>query len=74
MAESQVESRRIDDLIQRRTPFDEIEDEIDRSELDDEMKAALWLRGFAHEVPENQRRIAQQAVRLARARQLALAE
>lgn len=39
----------IDRLIRRRRPFDEIEDVIERAELTEDQKSALWLFAWARQ-------------------------
>lgn len=57
----------------RGVPFADIESEIDSLDADKEHKAALWLAAFVEQERARQRRIAEQAFRLARSRAAAAA-
>lgn len=53
---------------QRGVPFARLESQIDAMVADEEHKAALWLTAFVEQERARQRRIAEQALRIARAR------
>ena len=46
------------------SPFDEIEDYINKTKLRDDQKSALWLIAWSGQEPSTQRRVAHEALAL----------
>ena len=56
------QQKTIEQLLARRRPFDEIEDEIDAAPITGEQKAALWLLAWTYQPRRFQRRIARETL------------